>query len=44
MQDLQTEPIKPIYDYTPKLALGEDVEMQPEWQKDIDEGRCELAP
>jgi hypothetical protein len=27
-----------------KLLLGEGVEMQPEWQADIDAGRCELAP
>lgn len=27
----------------PKLLLGEGVEMQSEWQADIDAGRCELA-
>jgi len=42
MQDLVNP--KPIYTYKPKLALGEGVEMQPEWQADIDKGLCELAP
>ena len=34
---------RPIYEETPKLILGEGVEMQPEWQQDIDEGRCILS-
>ena len=42
MQDL-VHP-QPIYTYTPKLVLGEGVEMAPEWQADIDKGLCELAP
>ncbi|MAE60239.1 MAG: hypothetical protein CMJ49_02665 [Planctomycetaceae bacterium] len=44
IQNLHPDRIRPITDFTPKLLLGEGVEMQPEWQKDIDEGRCELAP
>jgi len=28
----------------PKLVLDKGVKMRPEWQKDIDEGRCEPAP
>jgi len=35
---------RPITDFIPYLALGEGVEIRPEWQKDIDEGRCVLAP
>jgi hypothetical protein len=32
-----------VTSYTPKLVLGEGVAMRPEWQADIDAGRCELA-
>lgn len=42
MQDIANP--KPIYTYKPKLVLGEGVQMQPEWQADIDKGLCELAP
>ena len=35
---------KPVYEYTPKLMLGPGVKMRPEWQADIDAGRCELGP
>lgn len=35
---------RPVYDYTPKLMLGPGVKMQPEWQADVNAGRCELAP
>ena len=38
------DPPKPIVETTLKLVLGEGVQMQPEWQADIDAGRCELAP
>ena len=31
---------KPVYEYPPKLMLGPGVKMQPEWQKDINAGRC----
>lgn len=41
VQDI-TNP-RPIYEETPKLVLGEGVQMQPEWQADIDAGRCILA-
>jgi hypothetical protein len=34
----------PITRSSPKLLLGEGVEMRPEWQTDVDSGRCELAP
>jgi len=33
-----------VTSWKPKLLLGEGVEMQPEWQVDIDNGLCELAP
>jgi hypothetical protein len=29
--------------YKPKLRLGEGVQMQPEWEEDIRQGRCELG-
>jgi hypothetical protein len=35
---------KPVYRYTPNLMLGPGVAMQPEWQADVDAGRCVLAP
>lgn len=35
---------RPITAYTPYLALGDGVRMEPEWQADIEAGRCELAP
>lgn len=41
MQDLRRP--QSIINYTPKLALGEGVEMQPEWQRDVDEGKCVLV-
>jgi hypothetical protein len=31
----------PVHTYPPKLVLGPDVEMMPEWQADVDSGRCE---
>jgi len=34
---------RPVYEYTPKLMLAAGVKMRPEWQADIDAGRCELA-
>lgn len=34
---------KPITSYTPRFVLGEGVEMQPDWQADIDAGKCVLA-
>jgi hypothetical protein len=43
LQDLHPDRLRPITEETPRLVLGEGVEMKPEWQKDIDEGRCELA-
>ena len=42
--DLHPDRIRSITEVVPKLVLGEGVEMDPEWQRDIDEGRCELAP
>jgi len=36
--------LRPITSFTPYLVLGEGVEMKPEWQKDVDQGLCELAP
>lgn len=33
-----------VTEATPKLLLGKGVEMRPEWQADIDAGKCELAP
>ncbi len=35
---------KPVYTYTPKLALAPDVPMEPAWQSDVDAGRCTLVP
>lgn len=35
---------RPVYDETPKLMLGQGVAMRPEWQADVDAGRCTLAP
>jgi hypothetical protein len=34
---------RPIYEETPKLLLSEGVAMRPEWQRDIDDGKCKLA-
>jgi len=31
---------KPVHEYTPKFELGEGVAMKPQWQADIDAGRC----
>ena len=42
VQDIKNP--KPIYHYKPKFVLGLGVKMEPAWQRDIDEGRCELAP
>lgn len=33
----------PVYEYTPKLMLGPSVAMQPEWQAEIDAGKCILG-
>lgn len=33
---------RPIVEETPKLLLGEGVTMQPQWQADIDAGKCVL--
>jgi len=44
IQDLHADRIRPITEVAPKLVLGKGVKMKPEWQKDIDEGRCEPAP
>ena len=33
-----------VVTFTPKLLLGPGVAMQPDWQGDIDAGRCALAP
>jgi hypothetical protein len=41
MQDLVNP--RPVHTYKPKLVLGEGVTMRPEWQADIDAGRCDLA-
>jgi len=35
---------RPVYEYTPKLMLGPGVQMQPEWQAEIDAGKCILGP
>ena len=35
---------QPVYTYTPKLSLAPGVRMEPEWQADIDAGRCTLVP
>ncbi|MDP6449882.1 MAG: hypothetical protein QF773_03620 [Lentisphaeria bacterium] len=32
-----------VTEVTPKLLLGEGIEMQPDWQADVDAGRCELV-
>lgn len=34
---------RPVTSYTPKLLLGEGVQMQAQWQADIDAGRCQLT-
>ncbi|MCX5658290.1 MAG: hypothetical protein NTW19_01040 [Planctomycetota bacterium] len=34
---------KPITTYKPKFTLGEGVKMEPEWQADVDAGRCVLV-
>ena len=34
---------QPVYDYTPKLMLGPGVAMRPEWQAEIDAGKCVLG-
>jgi len=34
----------PVYEYTPRLMLGPGVAMQPEWQAEIDAGKCILGP
>ncbi len=34
---------RPVYEYTPKLMLGPGVKMQPQWQAEIDSGKCILA-
>jgi hypothetical protein len=34
---------KPVYEYTPKLMLGPGVTMQPQWQAEINAGKCILA-
>jgi hypothetical protein len=34
---------RPITEETPQFVLGKDVAMQPEWQQDIDSGRCVLV-
>jgi len=36
------DPPKPIVETTLKLVLGEGVKMKPEWQADVDAGRCVL--
>lgn len=41
IQDMRNP--RSVTSYTPKLLLGEKVRMQPEWQGDIDAGRCELV-
>ena len=41
---LDFDPPPSICQYTPRLALGEGVAMNDEWQADIDAGRCELSP
>ena len=38
------ENLRSITEFTPYLVLGEGVEMKPEWQRDIDQGLCELPP
>ena len=40
VQDLQ-KPL-PVTSYTPRLMLGEGVDMLHEWQEDVDAGRCIL--
>ena len=42
VQDL-TNP-RPVYHETPKLMLGPDTVMRPEWQADIAAGKCTLTP
>lgn len=41
IQDLENP--RSIVEYTPKFTLGEGVKMKPQWQADIDSGRCELV-
>ena len=42
-RSMQTcDPPKPIVETPLKLVLGPGVEMKPQWQADIDEGRCVL--
>ncbi len=41
MQDLERP--RSVTTYLPKLVLGEGVEMDPEWQADLDSGKCALA-
>jgi hypothetical protein len=38
-----TENPKPVNEYLPKLVLAPGVEMQPQWQADVDSGRCKLV-
>ncbi len=33
---------KPVYEYTPRLLLAPGVKMQPQWQAEIDAGKCEF--
>jgi len=33
---------RPVYDHIPKLQLGDGVQMRPEWQADMDGGKCVL--
>ena len=39
----RTDP-RPVYEETPKLMLGPGVAMRPEWQAEVDAGRCALGP
>lgn len=41
IQELESP--RPVTCYKPKLELGVGVKMEPEWQRDIDAGRCELV-
>jgi hypothetical protein len=38
-----SEDAEPVYEHVPKLMLGPGVKMRPEWQADVDAGRCVLA-
>ena len=42
VQDLKNP--RSIIHETPKLVLGEGVQMQPQWQQEISAGKCALAP